>query len=211
LEIAMIDLVLPEARFQFAGALMEMHRDRKQVFVDRLGWTLPAMGSWLEVDQFDNDFAVYLLAREEERHQGSVRLLPSTRPNMLETLFSVLCPGEIPKGDDVWEISRLVTNPRDCTGLATLKVHRLLALALVEFARLNDISRYNIIAEARRVPTLLAMGWEVHPLGLPTHYEGEDLQALQIRIDHDTLSRVRRRVRVFEPVLQIREDKRWAA
>jgi N-acyl-L-homoserine lactone synthetase len=211
LEIAMIDLVLPEARFYFAGALMEMHRDRKQVFVDRLGWALPALGSWLEVDQFDDDFAVYLLAREEERHQGSVRLLPSTRPNMLATLFEDLCPGGVPKGEDVWEISRLVTNPRECTGASTLKVHRLLALALVEFARLNAISRYNIVAEARRVPTLLAMGWDVHPLGLPTHYRGEDLQALQIRIEDDTLRRVRRRVRMFEPVLQIREDKRWAA
>src|SRR4051794_25504732 len=170
----MIDLVLPEARFRFAGALMEMHRDRKQVFVDQLGWSLPALGSWLEVDQFDDDFAVYLLAREQERHQGSVRLLPSTRPNMLESLFSGLCPGGVPKGDDVWEISRLVTNPRDCTGAGALRVHRLLALALVEFAELNRIGRYNLVAEARRVPALLSMGWNIHPLGLPTMFQGEE-------------------------------------
>ena len=207
----MIDLVLPEARFRFAGALMEMHRDRKSVFVDRLGWALPARGSWLEIDQFDNDFAVYLLAREQERHQGSVRLLPSTRPTMLGTLFANLCPGGVPSGDDVWEISRLVTNPRDCVGGQALKVHRLLALALVEFARLNDISRYNLVAEARRVPTLLSMGWTVWPLGLPTLCGDEELQALQIRIDENSLNQVRQRVRIFEPVLQVREDKRWAA
>jgi N-acyl-L-homoserine lactone synthetase len=207
----MIDLVLPEARFRFAGALMEMHRDRKAVFVDQLGWSLPAVGSWLEVDQFDDDFAIYLLAREKERHQGSVRLLPSTRPHMLDTLFSGLCPDGVPTGDDVWEISRLVTNPRDCLGAAGLRVHRLLALALVEFARLNGITRYNLVAEAKRVPTLLAMGWTVFPLGLPTLWEGEELQALQIRIDEHSLGQVQRRVRVFEPVLQIREDKRWAA
>ena len=207
----MIDLVLPEARFRFAGALMEMHRDRKAVFVDRLGWSLPAMGSWLEVDQFDNDYAVYLLAREEERHQGSVRLLPTTRPHMLDTLFSELCPGGVPTGEDIWEISRLVTNPRDCIGGAGLRVHRLLALALVEFARLNGIGRYNIVAEAKRVPALLAMGWTVMPLGLPTDFDGEELQALQIRIDEHSLGQVRRRVRIFEPALQVREDKRWAA
>ena len=113
----MIDLVLPEARFGFAGALMEMHHDRKQVFVDRFGWRLPAEGSWLEVDQFDNDYAVYLLARSAEgRHQGSVRLLPSSRPHMLDTLFSHLCPDGVPGGDDIWEISRLVTNPTDASG-----------------------------------------------------------------------------------------------
>src|SRR3954471_24513108 len=183
--LPMIDLVLPEARFRFAGALMEMHRDRKAVFVDQLGWSLPAMGSWLEVDPFDNDYAVYLLAREAQRHQGSVRLLPTTRPHMLDTLFSDLCPGGVPTGEDVWEISRLVTNPRDCIGGAGIRVHRLLALALVEFARLNNISRYNLVAEARRVPTLLAMGWTVHPLGLPTSCDGEELQALQISIDEN--------------------------
>jgi len=207
----MIDLVLPEARFRFAGALMEMHRDRKAVFVDQLGWSLPAMGSWLEIDQFDNDYAVYLLAREAQRHQGSVRLLPTTRPHMLDTLFSGLCPGGVPTGEDVWEISRLVTNPRDCIGGAGLRVHRLLALALVEFARLNGISRYNIVAEAKRVPALLAMGWTVMPLGLPTEWDGEELQALQIRIDEHSLGQVQRRVRIFEPALQVREDKRWAA
>ena len=88
----MIDLVLPESRFGFAAALMEMHHDRKQVFVDRFGWRLPAKGSWLEVDQFDNEYAVYLLARSPEgHHRGSVRLLPSSRPHMLSTLFNHLC------------------------------------------------------------------------------------------------------------------------
>jgi len=207
----MIDLVLPQARFLFAGALMEMHRDRKQVFVDRLGWELPGRGGWLEVDQFDDDFAVYLLAREKGRHQGSVRLLPSTRPNMLETLFSHLCAGRVPSGEDVWEISRLVASPRAASGASVLKIHRLLALALVEFALLNGISRYNLVAEAKRVPTLLAMGWHVHPLGLPTVSEGEELQALQIKIDDETLERVRARVRMWRPVLEVREDEKWAA
>jgi acyl-homoserine lactone synthase len=207
----MIDLVMPEARFRFAAALMEMHSDRKQVFVDRLGWSLPAPGSWLEVDQFDNEFAIYLLARHEGRHQGSVRLLPSTGPTMLGSLFSGLCPGGVPTGDDVWEISRLVTSPRDASGASVLKLHRLLALALIEFAQLNGITRYTLVAEARRVPALLAVGWVVEPLGLPTVWEGEELQALQVRVEEDTLERVRARVRVWQPVLQLRENHKWAA
>ncbi|HEX5181548.1 MAG TPA: acyl-homoserine-lactone synthase [Allosphingosinicella sp.] len=207
----MIDLVLPEARYRFAAALMEMHSDRKQVFVDRLGWSLPARGSWLEVDQFDNDFAVYLLALDGGRHRGSVRLLPSTGPNMLDSLFPELCPDGAPAGDEIWEISRLVTSPREASGASVLKLHRLLALALIEFARLNDIRRYNLVAEARRVPALLAVGWDVVPLGLPTRCASEDLQALQVRVEDDTLERVRARVRVWHPVLQVREDRKWAA
>jgi acyl-homoserine lactone synthase len=208
----MIDLVLPEARFGFAGALMEMHHDRKQVFVDRFGWRLPAKGSWLEVDQFDNDYAVYLLARSAEgRHQGSVRLLPSSRPHMLDTLFSHLCPAGVPGGDDVWEISRLVTNPSDAQGTSVLKVHRLLALALVEFAAENGIRAYTLVAESSRVPALLSVGWPVMPLGLPTMVQGELLQALQIDLGPDTLERMRERLRIGHSVLRMLETPRKAA
>jgi acyl-homoserine lactone synthase len=208
----MIDLVLPESRFGFAAALMEMHHDRKQVFVDRFGWRLPAKGSWLEVDQFDDDHAVYLLARSPEgRHRGSVRLLPSSRPHMLNTLFSHLCPGGVPDGDDCWEVSRLVTSPPDAPGTAVLRVHRLLALALVEFADANAIARYTLVAEAHRVPALLSLGWPVMPLGLPTMIDGEQLQALQIELLPGTLEDMRRRLRIEEPVLRMMEAPRRAA
>jgi N-acyl-L-homoserine lactone synthetase len=208
----MIDLVLPEARFGFAGTLMEMHHDRKQVFVDRFGWRLPAKGSWLEVDQFDNDYAVYLLARSTEgRHQGSVRLLPSSRPHMLDSLFSHLCPDGVPGGDDCWEISRLVTNPADAAGTTMLKVHRLLALALVEFAIANGINRYTLVAEASRVPVLLSVGWPVMPLGLPTMVDGVQLQALQIDLGPDTLNSMRERLRIGHRVLRMVEPPRRAA
>jgi N-acyl-L-homoserine lactone synthetase len=208
----MIDLVLPEARFGFAGALMEMHHDRKQVFVDRFGWRLPAKGSWLEVDQFDDDYAVYLLARSSEgRHQGSVRLLPSSRPHMLDTLFAHLCPAGVPRGDDIWEVSRLVTNPKDASGTSLLKVHRLLALALVEFAVENGIRSYTLVAEAMRVPALLSVGWPVMPLGLPTRVNGEEVQALRIDLDAGTLQQMRERLRIGHPVLRMVESPRKAA
>lgn len=208
----MIDLVLPEARLGFAAALMEMHHDRKQVFVDRFGWRLPAKGSWLEVDQFDNDYAVYLLARSPEgRHRGSVRLLPSSRPHMLSTLFSHLCPRGVPSGEDCWEISRLVTSPADAAGTTMLRVHRLLALALVEFARDNAIRRYSLVAEAHRVPALLSVGWPVTPLGLPTPVDGEQLQALQIDLASETLDDMRRRLRIGRPVLRVMDAPRRAA
>jgi acyl-homoserine lactone synthase len=208
----MIDLVLPETRLGFASALMEMHHDRKQVFVDRFGWHLPAKGSWLEVDQFDDDFAVYLLARSPEgRHQGSVRLLPSSRPHMMSTLFSHLCPGGVPVGDDCWEISRLVTSPADAAGTLALKIHRLLAIALVEFALDNGIKRYTLVAEPQRVPALLSVGWPVIPLGLPTLAYGEQLQALQIDIHPGTLGSMRARLRIERPVLRVLEAPRRAA
>lgn len=208
----MIDLILPEDRFAFAGTLMQMHRDRKRVFVDRFGWKLASPGSWLEVDQFDNEQAVYLVAADTSgQHQASVRLLPSTQPHMLLSIFAGLCAEGAPVGEDCWEVSRLVTSPANACGTSVLKVHRLLALALVEFASLNDIRSYTLVTESNRVPALLSVGWTVRPLGLPKAHLGQELQALQILVAPDTLSLMRRKLHLSTPVLRRRPVNREAA
>jgi N-acyl-L-homoserine lactone synthetase len=208
----MIDVVLPEARFAHAAALMQMHRDRKRAFVDILRWDLPSRGSWLEVDEFDNDHAVYLLATSSAgAHEGSVRLLPTTRPHMLDTLFSTLCEDPIPVGADCWEISRLVTSPREVPGTSMVRLHRLLALALHDFAELNAISRYTLVTEAQRVPALLSIGWPVRPLGLPRSIMGEPLQALEISIERVIQSQLRSKLQLSGPVLRSAACVRQAA
>jgi N-acyl-L-homoserine lactone synthetase len=171
----MIDVILPENRFAFAQALLEMHHDRKRVFVDRLGWDLPSRQSWLEVDQFDSAYAVYLISRElgTGRHQGSVRLLPSTQPHVLASLFPALCTEGVP-----------------------------IALALVEFALLNQTRSYSLVIEADRVPALLSVGWDVLPLGLPMSSKDRPLQALQILIAEGTLAAMRCRLGFERPVLR---------
>ena len=75
-----------------------------------------------------------------------------------------------PVGADCWEISRFLASPAERSGNALIRVHRLLALALVEFALLNDIRTYSLIVEFNRVPALLSIGWDVRPLGLPTFW-----------------------------------------
>lgn len=192
-----IEIVDPQSRWRFAHPLMEMYHHRKKVFVDQLGWSLPAAGSWLEVDEFDNDHAVYLLARDaaDGSHLGSVRLLPTTQPHLLTKVFGSLCPGGPPVGEDCWEISRLVTNPDSAAGAMGIKVHRMLAGALIDFAVANEVRRYTMVIEVSRLPALLAVGWTVTPLSLPARIEGETVQALQIEIDENSRLQVRHRAR----------------
>ncbi len=209
----MIDVIDLHSRWRFSRPLMEMYHHRKRVFVDRLGWQLPAAGSWLEVDEFDHDFAVYLLARDADdgSHLGSVRLLPSTQPHMLATTFAGLCPDGPPVGEDCWEISRLVTNPLKAGGAMSVRVHRMLATGLAEFAELNGVRRYTLVTELGRVPALLAIGWPVTPLSLPTEFHGETIQALQIEMGADTIARIARRTGAEPLRLNGRFDGREAA
>ena len=70
----MIKIVTAENREKFARKLNAMFADRKQVFVDILKWDLPVTEGLYEIDQFDNDDAVYLLAIDENgAHLGSMR------------------------------------------------------------------------------------------------------------------------------------------
>ncbi|WP_162527235.1 acyl-homoserine-lactone synthase [Sphingomonas solaris] len=201
----MIDTIHPDDRHAFSTPLMQMYHDRKRVFVDQLGWRLKTPGSWLELDDYDNDAAVYLMARDaaDGSHRGSVRLLPTTGAHLMEGVFADLCAEGPVRGETIWEISRLVASVNGQAGSRLLRVHRLLALGLVEFAVLNRIDSYVLVAESQRVPALLSVGWRVTPLCLPTEYEGETIEALQIHIEADTLARMRTRLGLHTPVLTL--------
>jgi N-acyl-L-homoserine lactone synthetase len=122
---------------------------------------------------------------------------------MMSELFAGLCPGGPVCSEAVWEISRLVTSPDLPRGMSVFAVHRRLAMALVEFALLNDINRYVLVTEARRVPALLSVGWDVDPISLPVEHDGSEIQALAIRVDARTLERMRTRFGVPGPVLSM--------
>ena len=192
----MIDLINPGERQLFASSLLQMYHDRKRVFVDELGWQLKNRGSWLELDDFDNEAAVYLMARDAETgaHRGSVRLLPTMGPHMMDGVFPDLCAEGVLRSPSCWEISRLVASVEGKAGTRLLRVHRLLALSLVEFAMLNDIDSYVLVAESQRVPALLTVGWRVTPLSLPTEFDGQMIEALKIHIEPDTLVAMRARL-----------------
>lgn len=200
-----IKLVDVDARLKFSKHLVEMHQDRKRVFVDQLGWKLCAPGSWLEVDQFDTDFTIYLIACSagEERHLASVRLNPTTRPHMLDTLFTYLCDDGPVIAPDVWESSRFTIAPIGMRGTEVMRLSQYLAVAHTEFALLNGIRRYTMIGEVHRVATVVSMGWKVRPLCLPRECDGSKVQALEVTIDEETLPMMRRRFRIDGPVLQM--------
>src|SRR5437868_10005838 len=88
-------------------SLHAMFEARKQVFVDLLKWNVPVLDGRFEIDQFDDEHALYVLAGDGAgRHLGSARLLPTTRDHILGSLFPELCSGPVPRGEHVFEITR---------------------------------------------------------------------------------------------------------
>jgi acyl-homoserine lactone synthase len=197
----MVHVVTSADRARFAEPLAQMHRDRKRVFVDRLGWKVPVVDGQYEIDQFDTEDAVYLLALDEAgRHAGSIRLMPSTKPHLLSDVFPHLCEEDVPISDEVWEITRLVTSP----DLASPgKYRQQLMVAVIEFALLYGVRRYTCVSHVQYLSQVLAVGWDCEPLGLPQ--PGDDgmmAGAIAISITPDTLSLVRGRAGLRSPILR---------
>lgn len=188
--------------------LRSMFEDRKRVFVDLLKWDVPVLDGRFELDQFDNEHATYLIIADEDGdHLGSARLLPTTRPHILGSLFPQLCAAPPPTGADIAEITRFCLSRRQSAASRRLTRNRLVS-ALTWHALEHGIRTYTGVAELSWLQQILAFGWDCRPLGAPRLVGGGMLGALAIAIRPDTpglLAANRIWEAVGEPDLRIAE------
>lgn len=167
-------------------ALRAMFAARKSVFVDLLKWDVPVLDGTYEIDQFDDVHATYLiLAEPDGSHLGSTRLLPTTRPHILDSLYAELCDDAPARASDMYEITRFCLDRR-LTACERRAVRDTLVTNLVEHALANGIRSYTAIAEIGWFQQILAFGWHCMPLGLPRILDGAMLVALRIDITPET-------------------------
>lgn len=171
-------------------ALRSMFEARKRVFVDLLRWNLPVLAGRFEVDQFDDGHATYLIVADPQgRHLASARLLVTTRPALLDSLFPGLVDGPVPQGPAVREITRFCLSRE--AGARTRRLARdTLLVGLADFATANGISTYTGVAELPWFRQIMTFGWDCRGLGTPIDHEGRTLAALIIEIDGATVSRL---------------------
>ena len=166
--------------------LRAMFVARKRVFVDLLKWDVPVLDGRFEIDQFDDDRAIYLvLADNSGAHLGSARLLPTMQPHILGDLFPELCEDAPPRGNDIYEITRFCLD-RSLNARDRRIVRDTLVSAIVDHALDHDIRSYTAIAEMGWFQQILAFGWRCAPLGLPHAHDGTLIAALAIDIDQTT-------------------------
>lgn len=167
-----------------------MFADRKTLFVDLLGWDVAVHDGRHEIDEFDHDGAVYLIATDSKgSHQGSLRLLPTLRPHLLETHFGSLCAGDPPKDAATFEITRLCL-PSRLGSKRRLLVRNSLIATLVDHALAAGIKRLIGVTNAGFRKEILAMGWLAESLGPECHLSGARLGAFALHIGSDTPERL---------------------
>ena len=195
-------LVSRHNRDIFREQRLQMHAARKQVFVDQLHWNLQVREGLYELDEYDRDDSIYLIVVDASGsgHLGSVRLLPTDGPHLLADKFAGLCAAGVPRGHDIFEITRLVTRPglpRD----EAMRVRRLLSLAIIEFALAHRVRHFTMMTHMAFLASVLAVGWDCEPLGLPVDMDGVAVAALRIDVDAATLGRLQVEWNLIGPAL----------
>jgi acyl homoserine lactone synthase len=167
--------------------ISQMHDFRHDVFVKRLGWSLPMLHG-LEKDQYDTPEAKYVLQHNDDgRMTACARLLATTSAYMLPELFpQLLGEEEAPRDPAIWELSRFATSVRQT------REGRILALSqptldflglIVEFARSRAIEQLVLVTSVGIERLLLRAGVAVHRLAPPALIDGGLHVALFIEVN----------------------------
>jgi acyl homoserine lactone synthase len=163
----MIRIVTKDNAERNVSNLYEMHRIRKAVFKDRLGWDVTVTGE-LEIDEYDALGPSYVLSMDRYGNlNGCVRLLPTTGPNMLRDIFpSFVIKGAVPRGERVWEASRFAAKGSNTVAEAGLSQTTYdLLIGVLKFGLSNGISTIACVVDVRMERVLRRAGWQIERLG----------------------------------------------
>ncbi len=197
----MIHIITAENRRHYHHALMEMHRQRKRVFIDQMKWRLEESAG-IEIDAYDCPEAIYLIEADAPRAPvtGSARLLPTDRPHLLGDHFHFLCDGAPPAGADVWEATRFCPAPETAPGQPRHDLLARMIAAIIETALIFGIEQVTFVSSAALTPLAAKAGWDAQPLGAARRVGRDRLTAFVAAIDQRGLRRVRERAGLGGPV-----------
>jgi len=196
----------------YARELDAMHRHRRRIFVDLLGWRALSGPKEHEADTFDGPDATYILVLDEDGvYRASARLLPTTGAHMMAELFRAFVDGPPPRGPDILEWSRHC--PGDPAWPAAINEAARLALhtGVLAYALERGVRAFTAVMDRGLLRRARSYGWDCTPLGPPRAYgEGEAIAVLNpVCAAH--LEALRARAGVTGPVLFARGDGARAA
>ena len=178
------------------------HRLRHRLFVERQRWDVPSVHG-LEHDEFDTPAAQYLVWTDEAGEvRGVARLLPTSRPYMVQKLWPELVDGELPESDTVWEATRFGCD-QALGPVARRRAVAEMLCAMQEFGLANGIGRYLAVMPARLLKCVVVnAGCETDISGPPRMIGRFPTVAAYLTVSAAVLAEFRRRAAIPGPVLR---------
>lgn len=160
----------------FPKEIDAMFRNRAETFSDRLGWEV-VVKDGRERDAFDDANPLYLVSvdPDTEEYWGSLRLLPTTGPNMLRDVFPQLLDGGYIESATVWESSRICAAAAPGQPERSKSVNYVLSeliLGIGEVAVAAGLTQVVSVFDTRIFRVLKAAGCNPQIIGTPQRIGG---------------------------------------
>lgn len=194
----MIHIVTPGNRHLYARQVGEMFNQRRRDFVQKAAWKGLLALKGAEVDELDDDRAVYLLALDDDLSLlGAVRCRPTDDRSILSDRFGHVVAAEAPpmKGKEVWETSRMLVSDNARRRLAPgLEVRQALDLAALEVANDAGARRLVSMMELEHLPKVANAAWNVRMAGPPVQHIHGVMVAVWTAVSPEEVARLRKRL-----------------
>jgi len=162
----------------FPAEMDAMFRNRALTFSERLGWDVTVRDGY-ERDVFDEANPLYLVSvnPHTDEYWGSLRLLPTTGPNMLRDVFPFLLDeGEYIESATIWESSRICAvavdgQPQRSHNGVNFVLSELIA-GIGEVAIVAGLTQIVSVFDARIYRVLKAVGCNPQLIGRPRRIGG---------------------------------------
>jgi acyl-homoserine lactone synthase len=178
-----VHVVRRENRQLYAALLDDYFRIRHDIYVGERKWTELARPDGREIDQFDTDDTVYLLALNHGAIVAGMRMVPTHSPTLLSELFPQLAPSGAIHRSDVYELSRIFVVPKKRGEHGGPRYEAVIQAAAMEYGLSIGLSAFTIVLETWWLPRLLDQGWQALPLGLPCDINGLSTVAVIVEIN----------------------------
>ena len=147
-----------------------LFRDRATQFRDRLDWDVKVDAQGCEKDQYDAQNPLYVIWRTAQGiHGGSMRVLPTTAPCMVNDFFADIAGGKI-TSPLIWESTRFCLAPN--IGAEAGRISAALMLAGCEIGLNFGLKHAVGVFDPRMVRIYRNLGWSPEILG--SHGKGRD-------------------------------------
>ncbi|QOF75039.1 GNAT family N-acetyltransferase (plasmid) [Aminobacter sp. SR38] len=166
---------------------------RHEIYVIERKWQALARPIDIEMDAFDTEHAIYLLALDSAGDViGGSRLVPTTQPHLLGDVFPQLANGSAPRAPDIYEWTRFfIAFPHRTTGKSARPAGEVLC-GLLEVSLRLGIRKISVVCEAFWPDRLRTLGWKVEVLGERLQREDCEIVGALIEVSQAALESTKR-------------------
>ncbi len=188
-----IHLVNWDNRKHYRKVLERYFRIRYEIYVKQRRWRAVARPINIEIDVFDNEHALYILALDiNGKIAGGSRLVPTLEPHLMSEVFPVLAGGRPPRAAEIFEWTRFFVVPSLRTQGAPSPIAGLVLCGLLETAQRLGIRQISVVCETFWPKRLRALGWTLIELGQVLEHPDGDIIALLIDVTPEAVEQTRR-------------------